>query len=270
MEEVILSTLTSESQAHPTPTRYGSSGASSTAGRGAHPLVRTARTTGLLYLALVVAGVIGFMLVRTSLFVPGDATATLANLVERQGLARIGVAAELGIVLSQALLALWFYRLFRSVDGFAAGAVAGFGLVNAVAVLGSSAFLATALQVALDAALAPAGAAAATAQLLYTVSSNLWAAGNLFFGLWLIPMGWLVVRSGWMPRALGWVVTAGGAGYVLSAFIGALAPGAGVVGEGLGYLAVVGEFWMIGYLLFIGVRPSAVRQTAASTAELGS
>ena len=32
------------------------------------------------------------------------------------------------------------------------------------------------------------------------VLPNLLFAGALFFGLWLIPMGWCVLRSGWMPR----------------------------------------------------------------------
>jgi len=33
-------------------------------------------------------------------------------------------------VLTQALTALWFYRLFRGVDTVAAGALAAFGMVN--------------------------------------------------------------------------------------------------------------------------------------------
>ena len=45
---------------------------------------------------------------------------------------------------------MWFYKLFRSVDAFAAGTLATFGMVNAVAILGSAALLATALAVALD------------------------------------------------------------------------------------------------------------------------
>ena len=108
-------------------------------------------------------------------------------------------------MLTQALAALWFFRLFRPVDAFAAGAIAAFGLVNAVAILVSAACLATALQVALE----PVGDAG-NAQLLYLVSDNLWIVGGLFFGLWLIPMGWCVLRSGWMPRALGWILVLGG------------------------------------------------------------
>ncbi len=83
--------------------------------------------------------------------------------------------------------------------------------------------------------------------------------GGLFFGLWLIPMGWCVRRSGWMPPALGWTLIAGGVGYVLSAFAGYLAPAAGVVADVLAVPASVGELWMVGYLLVHGVRAAAVR-----------
>lgn len=214
------------------------------------PLIRTARTTGLLYLGLGVVGMLGFLLIRPQLFVADDAAATLGRLLERESLARLGIALEMGIVVTQALAALWFYRLFRSVDAFAAGAVAAFGLVNAITILGSAGFLATALQVALDASLAPAGAA--TVQLMYVLSGNLWDVGGLFFGLWLIPMGWLVLRSGWMPRLLGRVLMVGGVGYMLAAFLGYLAPGAGLLANVLVVPATVGEFWMIGYLLILG------------------
>ncbi|MFJ6199331.1 DUF4386 domain-containing protein [Micromonospora sp. NPDC092111] len=219
-----------------------------------HPLVRTARATGLLYLGLAVTGALGFLLIRPQLFVAGDAAATLARLVEHESLARAGIVLELLVVLTQALTAVWFYRLFRTVDTVAAGSIAAFGLVNAIAILGSAALLATATEVAL----APLGDAATTTQLLYLVSGNLWTVGALFFGLWLIPMGWCVHRSGWMPRALGWTLVVGGLGYLLSAFTGYLAPGAGALASALTVPASVGEFWMIGYLLVRGIRRQAL------------
>jgi len=210
--------------------------------------LRTARTTAALYLGLGITGTLGFLLIRPTLFEPGDAAGTLANLVENPGLARLGIALEMGVVVTQALVALWFFRLFRSVDSFAAGAIAVFGMVNAVAILGSAASLATALDVALE----PVGDPG-TAQLLYLVSDNLWGVGALFFGLWLIPMGWCVLQSASMPRALGWVLIVGGVGYVVSAFLRYLVPDAGSLVDLATIPATIGEVWIIGVLLLRGV-----------------
>jgi hypothetical protein len=218
------------------------------------PLIRTARTTGLLYLGLAVAGGLGFLLIRPQLFAADDPGRTLANLVAHESLARAGVACELLVVLTQALAAGWFYRLFRSVDPIAAGGIVAFGLVNAIAVLVSAALLATAQQLALD----PVGDAAATVHVLYLVSGNLWSVGALFFGLWLIPMGRCVLRSGWMPGGLGWILVGGGLGYVLSAFVEYLLPDVPVLADVLVVPATAGEFWMIGYLLIRGGRRSAL------------
>jgi len=221
-------------------------------------LKTTARVTGLLYLGLAITGALGFMVIRSALYDPADAAATAANLVDKEWLARLGIAMELGVVLTQALVAVWFYLLFRSVNVAAAGSIAAFGMVNAVAILVSAAALTVALEAALDPALAPGGDAAGTAQLMYVLSEAAWTAGALFFGLWLIPMGYAVIVSDWMPRLLGQILIVGGVGYVLSAFTASLlTDGADLVEGVLVIPATIGELWMVGYLLIFGVRDGA-------------
>ena len=137
----------------------------------------------------------------------------------------------------------------------AAGSLAAFGLVNAVAILASAAFMATAISVAGDPGLAPGGDMAATIQLLYELSAKSWSVGALFFGLWLIPMGYLASSSGRMPKGLGYTLMGGGGGYIASAVLSNGVAGApGWLVEGLTMPASVGEFWMIGYLLIVGIR----------------
>jgi len=216
------------------------------------PLIRTARTTGLLYLGIALTGVLGHLLVRSQLSDADNPATTLTQLAGNEALARIGIALELGIVLTQALAGLWFYRLFRTVDTFTAGSLAAFSFVNAIVILVSAVFLATALDVGTDQALAPAGDAAATVQLMYVVSDHLWLAGEIFFGLWLVPMGRLVLLSGWMPRALGWILVVGGAAYVVGPFLAYLTD-VRLTADLVAVPASVGEFWMIGYLLVRGV-----------------
>jgi uncharacterized membrane protein len=142
--------------------------------------------------------------------------------------------------------------------------VAAFGMVNALAILGSAAMLATALDVAEGKSLAVSGGAAATAQLLYVISGHLWGVGGVFFGLWLIPMGWLSVRSRWMPRSLGYLLMVGGVGYLIGTFVNYVFASADLVAGVLTVPATIGELWIVGYLILFGVRehPQPDRQTA--------
>jgi hypothetical protein len=223
----------------------------------------TARAAGLAYAGLAVAGMLGFLLIRSQLYVPGDAAGTAARLVSHAGLARLGIAADLTGALAQALTALWLFKLFQRAEPFAAIAIAAFGLVNSVIILVGAVFSATALGMTLDGAPTPAGNRADTVLLLYNLNDATWKIGALFFGLWLIPMGWSALRSTFMPRRLGQLLLIGGGGYIASAFAGFLAGTAPATAYALTAPASAGEFWMVGYLLVMGLRrTSAVADDA--------
>lgn len=216
-------------------------------------LTRTARWTGAAYLALAVFGMGGYLLIRPRLFIAGDPDATLAALQAHSALAHLGVVLELGIVAAQALAALGFWALFRDDRPAAAYGVATFGMANATAILGSAAMMITALRVAGETA--AAADTAATVTVLFQVSEAFWAAGGLFFGLWLIPMGAYVLSTSRMPRLLGWILVIGGAGYIAGTVVGVGWAGApGWLVDGFALPATIGELWMVGYLLIRGIR----------------
>ena len=217
----------------------------------------TARLTGVCYLALAIAGVVGFLVIRSGIYVAEDAAATFDNLTSQLGTARLGVAADMTMVVAQALAAVWFFKLFRDHNRLAAGALAGFGLVNSVMLMVATVFSSAAIAVASQASLAPGGDQQAVVQLLYELNNSAWGVGALFFGLWLIPMGYIVWSERVMPPILGMTLMLGGVGYVLSAYVIHLLPEANALADALTYPATVGEFWMIGYLLFVGIRRQA-------------
>jgi hypothetical protein len=210
---------------------------------------RWAQLTGLAYLVILVSGTVGFLLIRQQLYVPDDAMRTAANLVAHEGLARLGIAVDLVTVLAQALAALGFFLVFRRVDSVGAASITAFGLVNCVVVLMATAFSATALQVALRGG----PTSASEALTLYDLNAATWNAAGLFFGLWLIPMGWLTLRSGSMPRVLGWWLVIGGVLNAQSPFVSVLAPDASSLAGVLPLAAIPGEVWIIGYLLIKGM-----------------
>lgn len=208
------------------------------------------RLAGLSYLGLAVTGFLGFLMIRGQLYSQGDSARTLANLVEHESLARIGIALELGIATCQALAAVWFARLFRTIDAFAAGTLALFGMVNAIVVLASAAMMGAALEVALGSS----GVDPKLSHLMFLISGKFWQVGNIFFGLWLIPMGWLTWQATFGHRALGWILIVGGVAYMLNAFLAELVPNAGSWMGLFPIVATVGEFWIIGLLLWTGFR----------------
>ena len=221
-----------------------------------------ARWTGAAYLTLAIAGGFTWLGARGQLFVAGDPTETLARLTDNPGLVHLGLAADVLTVVAQALAALGFYALIRRDRPVAALGVAAFGLANALTIFMSAVFNLTALAVVTQPSLAPGGDAAATVGLLYTMSGASWTIGNVFFGLWLIPMGWFAISTLRWPRVLGWFLIAGGVGYVVAAFIGGLSPElSSTVGNALPLPATVGELWMVGYLLSLGIRPTVATTT---------
>jgi hypothetical protein len=77
---------------------------------------------------------------------------------------------------------------------------------------------------------------------------------QMFFGLWLLPLGYLVLRSGWFPRVLGVLLIVGGVGYVVDLFVQFLAPGiADTIELFVVAPAAVGELWLVVWLLVKGV-----------------
>jgi hypothetical protein len=221
----------------------------------------TARLTGAAYLALAVAGAIGFLGIRPALYAPGDAAATLNNLSTQSALAHTGVALEVIVVIVQALAALGFYALMHRDRPTAAFGVAVFGMANAVAILSSAVFIGAALSLAEGAG----EGSADTVNLLYLLSEGCWSIGGVFFGLWLIPMGWYALSTLRMPRVLGWALIIGGVGYVLGTLLTVAAPGLGAIADALSSLATIGELWMVGYLLVRGIRqPRVISSTAVA------
>ena len=216
-------------------------------------MIRTARIAGLWYLLLAISGVLGFLVFHPKVFVPDDPGRTLDNLIRPGSLARARLALELMIVLSQALAAAWFYKLFKEIDRWAASMLALWGTVNAMIIMVSAVSMYSAIDIAQSAAI-DFEEKKPIIQLLVSIMSNCWAAGGIFFGLWLFPMGYIVIRSGRMPVWLGWILIAGGAGYLLQTFLHALGSENRFVGL-LTIPATAGEFWIIGYMLLYGIRP---------------
>ena len=214
-------------------------------------LVSTARAAGIWYLVLAIAGVLGFLVLHPQVYVAGQVSQTVANLQEQEMLARWRLLLEFVIILSQALAAVYFFKLFKDVNHFAAWCLAAWGMMNAAAIMISAMAMGGAIQVANTEL--PVNEKLVMVQIFVQVIKNAWGVGSLFFGLWLIPMGYIVLSSQRMPVWLGRTLIVGGIGYIASTFLNY----GGLEYSWIDLLtipATMGEFWMIGYLLIFGIR----------------
>jgi len=217
-------------------------------------LVKTARITGVWYLMLAVSGTIGFLVFHPQVYDSPDPEKTLVNLTESESLARIRLLFELAIVASQALAAIWFYKLFRTINEWGAWSLGIWGTMNSAVIMISAISMGAALDIANSSAQSYDNKVALI-QLLAQFITNAWGVGGLFFGLWLIPMGYIVLTSNRMPPWLGRILIVGGIGYILTAFIKYMGFANALI-DSLVIPATIGEFWMIAYLLIYGIRTS--------------
>lgn len=209
-----------------------------------------ARVAGLLYLALVLLGTWAELVVRDSVHVPGDPVTTAANVVAHETLFRWGLAADVLMAVVFVLLGLALQRLLHHVDERAATALLVFVSVGAGSILLNLAFHAGALRVATDPEYDDG-----LALLLLDLHGYGYTLGGVFFGLWLLPMGYLALRSELFPKPLGVLLVVGGVAWIADPLIAFALPGApGLVRDVVSLPTSLAEFGLMLYLLVRGVR----------------
>jgi hypothetical protein len=226
-----------------------------------NPSTATARTAGFLYLILAVTG--GFsMLYVPSLIVPGNAAATANNIVAYESLFRLGVVSGLICQVVFVFLVLVLYQLFKGVNNTHAVLMVAL-VVAAVPV----AFLNMLNQLAALHVLSGADylRAFGTDQLnaLVMLSLDLHSQGllivEIFWGLWLLPLGLLVLKARFMPGFIGVLLIVGFLGYLIDFLTRLLFPSYTAIVSPIAGTSKFGELAMILWLLIKGVK----RQQAA-------
>lgn len=186
-----------------------------------HSIKKTARVAGWLYLLVVLTGPFVLLYVPGKLFVPGDATATAANILAHESLFRLHIVVGIVGQLLFIAVVLALYRLLEAVDRPLATLMVILILIDA-----PLAFLSVANEVATLTFVRDADFLAvfdqpqrdAVATLLINFDRQGVLVSEVFWGLWLLPLGVLVYRSGFLPRLLGvWLFVNGLAFLVLSA-----------------------------------------------------
>ena len=93
--------------------------------------IKTARTAGVLYIIIFVAGLLAEFVIRSSLIEWGDAAATAENIMASEGLFRLSIASDIIMILADVAIAILFYVLLKPVNAVLALMAAFFRLMQA-------------------------------------------------------------------------------------------------------------------------------------------
>jgi hypothetical protein len=224
-------------------------------------LKRLARVAGVFYLLVGITGGFSEGFVDPRMYVAGDAAATVGNVVANPGLVRLGVVAHMMDAVFFVLTVGALYLLLNHVHKNAARLMVVFVVLAAGIISLNAVFQFAGLQVATDSSFATAFDAAgsnALVLLLLDIQHHGTLAAQVFFGLWLAPLGYLVYRSGLFPKALGVVLVGATVSYLVDVLAAFLGPDlAEQIHPFLIILPVIAEVWMVLYLLVKGVKSSS-------------
>ncbi len=219
---------------------------------------RLSRVAGLCYLLIGVFGGFAHLYVREKVYIPGDAEATARNLAAEADVFRLGFVADLLMATSFLFTGMALYLLLRHVHRTAAFAMVTFVAVGTAIAFTNMIHHFAALLVATEPAYQSAFAAGGReglALLLLDMHYYGYLSAQVFFGLWLLPLGYLVFKSGMFPRWLGVLLIAGFVGFEIDTLALFLAPDLqDTLAVVLNPLTTVAEITMILWLLVVGAR----------------
>jgi len=222
----------------------------------ARPLARIA---GVLYLLVGIFGGFAEGYVDPKMYVAGNAAATAGNVVASSGLVRIGVVSHLLDAVFFVFLAMTLYILLRPIHQSLARAMLVLVVLATAIISLNAVFLFEGLRVATDPYFATAfGATGSNALVLLLLDTQHYGtlSAQVFFGLWLVPLGYLAYKSaGWFPKWLGALLVLGGACYLVDLLAAFLVPDFGkAIHTWIVIPCAIAEISMVLYLLVVGVK----------------
>jgi len=216
------------------------------------------RIAGLIYLLLVLIAPFRLVFIPGKLFVSGNAEATVVNIAAHETLFRLGIFTDLLTGTIMVILMLALYQLFAHANkrqavlmvilgGPVAASIYFFNVLNdaaALALIRSDHFLTVFTTPQLHAA----------AYFFLRLHSYEETAAELIWGLWLLPLAILIYQSRLVPRFFAIWLTANGLAYIVSCFIGFVAPQYDDKISTISSPLMLGEIAFMLWLLVRGVR----------------
>ena len=223
---------------------------------------RTARIAGALYLAVLIFAILGGL--RFSLIKPGDVSSTIANIQANQLLFRLGTVSDLIHVTSFLLLAWSLYVVFKPVKK-ELSLLFVFIVLASVAVQSINLLINySAMQTLIQSTTTTTfdlPQLQAQADFFQSLFDNGTLIAQVFFGLWLFPLGYVVSKSGYVPKILGTLLMIGSVGYLLDVLVFFIFPQYRIISTPGLIIATISELSLTFWLLFkgININPKALK-----------
>lgn len=221
------------------------------------PRNQTARTAGALYLILVICGFINLVYVPSQLIVWESASTTFNNITDSELLFRVGIVSGIILYLIFLVLPLVLYKLLHQVNKVQAALMILFSLVSVpisfVNILNKFSVLTLINKAEFVQQMGLAELQSQVMLYLYNYNSGIEVL-QIFWGLWLLPFGYLVYKSGFLPKFFGIFLMLGCFGYVITFFGGFLYADfhKTVFANIIGIPAPIGEIGICLWLLIMG------------------
>ena len=226
---------------------------------------KTARTAGFLYLLLAPLAFLGIMYIP-SITVPGDAVATVNNIMTHTLLFRLSILSALLTPIVTALVALSLYKLFKSVNKNQAVLMIVFTLVAApIAMLNELNHFAVLLLLNGTDYLKVFSLDQLYSQVMFFLDLSHYGAEitAIFWGLWVLPLGYLIFKSNFIPKLIGILIIVAGFGYLVDSVALFLLPDLNL---DISQFTFIGEVVLLLWLLIKGVNVAQWKKRALESA----
>lgn len=218
-----------------------------------------ARITGWALLGMALAAISANDLTIRRLVVDGDAETTVRNIVASETLFRLGVVSWLAILVADVVAAFGLYLFMQPVNGRLALLMAWTRLAY-VAMLGAA--IDNLVHVALRIGSRVSSATALTdaaPEIMHALAAfdQTWSLGLVVFGVHVLLLGVLILKSNYVPRGFGIVLLIAAVGYAVTHLTGFMLPRDKELFRALGWIFIgpmLGEVALGIWLLFKGGR----------------
>ncbi|MBV6442397.1 MAG: hypothetical protein EPGJADBJ_04111 [Saprospiraceae bacterium] len=189
-------------------------------------LRKTARLAGFLYLILALSGFCIFAYVQPKLLAGTDAAATANSMLANEFLFRMSKAAGVVTNILFVIIVLLLYRLLKQVNEHQAKLMVALVIIFIPVAFTGDALEMTALNIFKGNILQsfPTEQAQDIGMTIIKISQYSAQMLTVYWGLWLMPLGWLVYKSGFIPRIFGILLIVNGLGYIIHCFTFILFP----------------------------------------------